>query len=213
MAIDVLSELPTVDRLGHPIYPDYRNMLRLEKLLHEDEKEMPPGLSTLCALQLLYGSDIPNDIDAAISELMWFYMGGVEEDTPANGLTKEPIFDFEEDAPFIHAGFLSSYNIRLADTSVRMHWWEFLALFIALPANTRIVERMCDRAVDTSKLKGEAKREAEKRKQALRIKKKRKKVTAGNKKPIAVLEQETKDRVAQRFKEAEAARKAAQKEG
>lgn len=119
-------------------------------------------------LQLFYGEDIPKDIEAAAKELLWFYYRG-EEPEPAKGKITR-LFDFEEDAPFIMAAFHSSYDIDLTDEDAHIHWWQFMALFIALPENTQMMKRMCDRNLDTSKMKGEQRRYYDARKQAVALK-------------------------------------------
>lgn len=48
--------------------------------------------------------------------------------------------DFLQDAPYIYAGFRQAYGIDLYDEQGKLHWLKFLALFRALPENTRIME-------------------------------------------------------------------------
>lgn len=48
--------------------------------------------------------------------------------------------DFLQDAPYIYAGFHQAYGIDLYDEQGKLHWLKFLALFRALPENTRIME-------------------------------------------------------------------------
>lgn len=48
-------------------------------------------------------------------------------------------FDFEQDAKYIYAAFRQAYGINLFEEQGRLHWWEFIALFSALPEDARII--------------------------------------------------------------------------
>ena len=50
--------------------------------------------------------------------------------------SKLPVFDFEQDAEYIVAGFQQAYNINLMKTV--LPWCEFLALMKGLPDSTRM---------------------------------------------------------------------------
>jgi len=55
-------------------------------------------------------------------------------------------FDFDQDAPYIYAGFKQAYGIDLYEERGKLHWWKFMSLFAGLPENTRIREIMSIRA-------------------------------------------------------------------
>lgn len=167
MSIIFPGGLPCTDRLGNEIYTDFRNMLRLESVI--DDPEMSESEKAYYSLSLLYGEDIP-DIQDALNELLWFYHCG---EIPADTGLGVQLYDFEEDARYLYSGFLSAYRINLADGTLHLHWWEFISLFISLPEDTQMSKRMCDRAIDTSKLQGEQKEYYEQRKKAVALSKKR----------------------------------------
>ena len=54
------------------------------------------------------------------------------------------IVDFSADAPYIYASFLQAYNLDLM--SAKLHFWQFKALFLSLPSNTKMSEIMQARA-------------------------------------------------------------------
>lgn len=167
MNIPIYEGLPYHDRFGTPIYPDFRNMLRVESILKDES--IGNTEKTFACLSLLYGS-IPKNLDVAFNELLWFLFCGEEPRKAGKGKSNTPIYDYFEDAPYIFAGFLSSYGIDLSNKDTHLHWWAFMALFIALPENTQMMRIMCDRNVDTSKMKGETKRYYEARKKAVALK-------------------------------------------
>lgn len=198
MSILTLGGLPETDRLGNPIYPSFRNMIRLEELYADEE--LTDYERVLGGIQLLYGPEIPCGIEDAANELIWFYYcGKPPESTGRGGRRGARIYDFEEDADCIYSAFLSAYGIDLVSTS--LHWWEFMALFTTLPENTQMAQRMYYRGLDTSKLKGSWKKECEVRKKAFALKRKTNPVVRGLSREE--IDRRTKERVDRRFKEAE----------
>lgn len=164
--MSLFAGLPYQDRLGNDIYTDFRNMLRLESVL--DNPEWSENEKALACLKLLYGDDIPKDIEAAYGELLWFYHRGQPPEKPKGRIKK--LFDFEEDATYIIGAFLAEYRLDLTDEDLYLHWWQFMTLFIALPDDTPMVKRMCDRNVDLSKLKGEMRQHYAERQKAVALK-------------------------------------------
>ena len=72
------------------------------------------------------------------------------------GDDKEKQFDFEQDAEYIYASFLQAYGIDLferldLDGQKPLHWCEFMALFKALPENTRMSQIISIRAQEIPK--------------------------------------------------------------
>ena len=168
--MSLLTGLPYKDRLGNDIYPDFRNMLQIERIA--ENPNMDGIEKTIASLKMFYGDDIPGDTTAAFMELLWFYYRG--EDMPKGRKKIVRLFDFDEDSPYIIAAFLSSYAVDLTNADYHLHWWQFMNLFVALPDDTQMMKRMCDRNLDTSKMKGEQRRYYEARKKAVALKGKRK---------------------------------------
>ena len=59
---------------------------------------------------------------------------------------RAPIFDFEQDAGYIYASFLSDYGLDLYEQQGRLHWWAIVQLFRGLSDGTKIVQVMQIRA-------------------------------------------------------------------
>ncbi len=55
-------------------------------------------------------------------------------------------FDFMQDSGRIYAAFVQSYGIDLFKMQGKMHWWQFIQLFNALPDNTRMAQVISIRA-------------------------------------------------------------------
>ena len=70
--------------------------------------------------------------------------------------------DFAVDGPLIWAAFWQAYGIDLHDTSLTLHWWEFMALLRALPETCRICTIIDYRTRDLSDLPEETRKQYEK---------------------------------------------------
>lgn len=149
----LIDELPcSVEVCGRPIpiNTDYRTGILFEQLmadlsLTDDEK--------LTEVLLLYFGDgiLPlisscgaDAVGQAINAVRWFYScgretepAGADEDDAETGEEsgKDPPFSYEHDAGYIYAAFVEAYHIDL--TEKRLHWWQFRALFLALPESTQ----------------------------------------------------------------------------
>ncbi len=139
---------------GAPIYADFRNMIRFDIALNDEDlresEKMQIGL-----IQLFEESHLPNE---PIKKLLWFYSAGKSESLKSakkqNKSTKKTrLYDFEQDADYIFAGFLQTYNINLATVNF-LHWWEFLPLLAALPQTTTMGQIMMYRTANIEKIKG-----------------------------------------------------------
>jgi hypothetical protein len=190
----ITDGLAYTDRLGNDLYTDFRNMLRVDELFYnEDQQDV-----CFAALRLLYGDfeGADGDAEALIHELQWFYSGGVEA-SDTGPKRHEDVIDFEQDADYIYADFLTAYGIDLTDENMSLHWWQFVALLRALPESTSMAKRMYYRSVDLSELKGKEKSRIAGIKKEIAIRKKRKMaLTAAEK------EQQYKERVRRRVAEA-----------
>lgn len=184
---------------GIPISADFRNMIQVDAILHDsDTNEVE---KTAAALYQLY-PEIPKDIPAAIEGLVWFYTRGNDKDTGENKAANKAAkkaFSFEQDANLIYAAFYATYGISLTTVEF-LHWWEFMALFEGLPEDTLIQRVIYWRTVDVADLPKHEKKHVQKMRKLFALK--------GVEKPtmnVEELNQQTKDRVARRFAEAQAA--------
>lgn len=200
MSILLLDGLPE-EYQGIPISADYRNMIQVDLILHE------PGTSetekTIAALYQLY-PDLPSDIHKAVDGLVWFFTrGGALGDGKDNGIkkTSKKAFDFEQDANLIYAAFYATYGISLTTVEF-LHWWEFMALLEGLPETTLFQRVVYWRTVDVNGLPKHEKKHVLKMRKLFALKEPEKPAL-----DIEELNQRTKNRVARRFAEAEAAMK------
>lgn len=209
MSILTPGGLPEEDRQGHPIYPSLSNMIRLETVM--DDEDLNDTQKLRQGLGLLYGDDIPPDWRQALGELMWFYSGG--EDAAGSGGRAAPsksarLYDFEQDAGCLYAAFRQAYQLDISCDGPNLHWWEFRALFFNLPGDTEMAQRIYYRGVDTRELKGRQRKEAEAKKAAVALKRKR-----PVERTLAQINDGSRGRVRQRFEEAQHALERKQKDG
>lgn len=198
MSILLLDGLPE-DYEGIPISADFRNMIQVDLILHDpDTSEVE---KTITALYQLY-PEIPKDIHKAVEGLAWFYTRG---NAPGDGKDKgakkaaKKAFDFEQDANLIYAAFYATYGMSLTTVDF-LHWWEFMALFEGLPETTLMQRVMYWRTADVAGLPKHEKNHVLKMRKVFALKEVEKPVM-----DIETLNQQTKDRVARRFAEAQAA--------
>lgn len=198
MSILLLDGLPE-EYEGIPISADFRNMIQVDLILHDPE--MSDVEKTAAALYQLY-PEIPRDTYKAVEGLVWFYgRGNASGDGKDKGGKKAPkkAFDFEQDANLIFAAFYATYGISLTTVDF-LHWWEFMALFEGLPETTLMQRVIYWRTVDVAGLPKHEKNHVLKMRKTFALKEQEKPVLN-----IEELNQQTKDRVARRFAEAQAA--------
>lgn len=184
---------------GIPISADFRNMIQVDLILHDTE--ISETEKTIAALRQLY-PEVPKDAHKAVEGLVWFFTRGNPptggKDTSAKKAAKKA-FSFEQDANLIYAAFYATYGISLTTVDF-LHWWEFMALFEGLPETTLMQRVIYWRTVDLAGLPKHEKSHVQKMRKAFALKEQEK--PALN---IEELNQQTKDRVARRFAEAQAA--------
>lgn len=198
MSLLLLDGLPE-EYEGIPISADFRNMIQVDLILHDPD--MSEVEKTTAALYQLY-PEIPGDIRKAVEGLVWFYArGNAAGDGKDKTVKKTPkkAFDFEQDANLIYAAFYATYGISLTTVEF-LHWWEFMALFEGLPETTLMQRVIYWRTADVAGLPKHEKNHVLKMRKTFALKEQEK--PALN---IEELNQRTKDRVARRFAEAQAA--------
>lgn len=190
MSILFPDGLPTTDRFGNEIYTDYRNMIRLEGIYDDDD--LTDVEKVIHSLGLLYG-EIPEglSLEDAVGELRWFYTRGESGEESGQGSNKK-LYDFDEDGDCIFTAFLTAYGIDLTKEE-NLHWWKFVALMGNIPKETLLAEKIYYRGLDTSKFKGQQKKEAEKYKRIYALKKQKQTV----KKRLKSLKQRLEERQAE----------------
>lgn len=146
LLIDGLPESVEIGGQTVKIETGFRTGILFEEMIRDvsmsDTEKIQTALGLYFPGVYFDGADV---IQEAVDRLFWFYrcgeelpeMTGSEEDTEEEGTTDAP-FSYEYDADYIYAAFLQAYKIDLARHS--LHWWQFRALFRALPEDTQIMK-------------------------------------------------------------------------
>lgn len=159
--LDSLPETVEVDGREFFIDTDFRTCIIFEKVLTEKKNDADMVQDILA---LFYPEEIPPNHEKAIGEIVQLYRCGDDAKKTSqkkNGeisLKPKLIYDYEYDAPYIYAAFLSQYGIDL-NAIEYLHWWKFQAMFRGLESHTKIVEIMGYRAADIRKIKNKSERE------------------------------------------------------
>lgn len=150
----LLDELPDITPSGYEIDTDFRNAIKFELLMQDNNisKENKIKLT----LNLFY-YEIPKDYIGAINDVLWFYNGEDNKVVSSNKKientqTPKQIYSFDYDSEYIFSAFLDQYGIDLNDIEY-LHWWKFKALFKSLREENQFVKIMGYRSVDLSKIK------------------------------------------------------------
>lgn len=162
LLIDTLPEEIIVNGVAYPINTDFRIGIMFDQMLCDPKLTDEEKIAL--ALQMYFKESIPQDIDSALPELLYFYRCGVPPprkrkviDDEAPPRPSARVLDYDYDAPLIYAAFLSQYGIDLQDV-VELHWWKFSAMLKGLNDNEEISKIMSYRAVDLSSIKNKEER-------------------------------------------------------
>lgn len=147
----ILDKTNDITPNGFLIRDDFRESIKFELLMQDNKLDD----KTKVALALkLYYPEIPNKIEKAIEDMLWFYQCGKETKTgrkERNNNTKQ-IYSYEFDDEMIYSAFMYQYGIDINSIEY-LHWWKFKAMFEGLNKENKIVEIMGYRAMDLSKIK------------------------------------------------------------
>lgn len=142
---------------GHyyAINTDFRTWLKFSELV--SDKRIPPFKKAERIIELCYKDRLPDSFDDAMTALMEFYAPkAAAKKCGRSGKKEARVFSFSEDADLIYAAFLSEYGIDLCRTE--LHWWQFRALFSALPQDCRLMQVVGFRSTDPGEIKDSKKR-------------------------------------------------------
>jgi hypothetical protein len=130
--VDALPESVTVNGRDYAINTDFRVGLNI--ILAYEDSELTPTEKALVLLELLY-PEKPENLIEAVKEGVRFLDGtlesnnrGTEEGSPVR------LYSFQKDANYIFSAFQQTHGIDL--TKTKLHWWQFLALFMDLGSET-----------------------------------------------------------------------------
>lgn len=134
---DYLHEID-VDGRKVRVWPSFDVVIQIIDL--QKNKALTIEDYVLTAAELLTGKSYPLHTAAAIVTETMEKLGGSEKKA------KEALFSFSQDAFLIYAAFRQAYGIDLYAERGKMHFTEFVALFSALPEDTRLSKVMSVRA-------------------------------------------------------------------
>ena len=131
--LDDLPEAVEVNGVEYAVNSDFRTGLAC--ILDMESSELTDEEKCILLLRRIYGETIPEDGETAIKLAVKFLDGGKEppeEENPFADNTR--LYSFEKDSALIYAAFQQTHGIDLQ--KVDLHWWQFLALFQDLGADT-----------------------------------------------------------------------------
>lgn len=145
LLIDGLPDSVEIGGQTVEISTDFRTGILFEEALRDVTLSDVDKINTAMALYYR-GKVFPLvDVPEALDRLLWFYRCGEDPEETAGsdedeegGRSIEPSFSYEYDAEYIYAAFLQVYKIDLARQT--LHWWQFRALFKALPEDTQMMK-------------------------------------------------------------------------
>lgn len=128
--------------LDREIDTGFRKWLRFAVMM-DSPALMPQEKYTLALLNTL--GEVPTEDARYFAAIMDFYVCG---EPPRGEPAKERLLDWQADSAAIWADFRICAGIDL--DRMELHWWEFMALFRALPESASIKQTMALRAMDLS---------------------------------------------------------------
>lgn len=131
--LDDLPEAIEVNGVEYAVNFDFRTGLAC--ILDMESSELTDEEKCILLLKRIYGDVIPEDGETAIKLAVKFLDGGKEPPEEENPFAdNKRLYSFEKDSALIYAAFQQTHGIDLQ--KVDLHWWQFLALFQDLGADT-----------------------------------------------------------------------------
>lgn len=165
----LFEELPDAVEVSGKFYKiatDFRDWIAFFDMMADTELDRKQKMLTALAW---FSDEIPNEIVGAYNALTDFASCSgtkrMPENSEKNSSQNVPTLSWLYDSAYVLGAFRQVYGIDLIRTEY-MHWWEFSALFKALPDDTPIKKRIAYRQIKISDIK-----DKEHRKQILKIKK------------------------------------------
>lgn len=127
---DVLPTQVLIDGQLYDLNTDFKTAIRI--IQDFEDEELTVYEKNYLMIRRLY-LVVPENTDEAVRLALRFLDGG---ETPAGDDENAPLllYSFSKDANLIYAAFRQTHGIDLQ--SAKMHWWQFLALFMDLGAET-----------------------------------------------------------------------------
>lgn len=131
--LDDLPEAVEVNGAEYAVNFDFRTGLAC--ILDMESSELTDEEKCILLLRRIYGETIPDDVEVALKLAVKFLDGGKEPPEEENPFAdNKRLYSFEKDSALIYAAFQQTHGIDLQ--KVDLHWWQFLALFQDLGADT-----------------------------------------------------------------------------
>jgi len=127
---DVLPDAVEIDGREYPVDTDFRAALRA--IAAFEDNDLANLEKQMIVLANLYPQGAPENVKAAIEKAALYLNGGEENDPDEDAGPR--LYSFTKDARMIFAAFRQTHGIDLQ--TARLHWWEFLALFMDLGQDT-----------------------------------------------------------------------------
>lgn len=165
----LFEELPDAIEVSGKFYKiatDFRDWIAFFDMMADTELDQKQKMLTALAW---FTDEIPQNIVGAYNALTDFASCSgtkrTSENSGKNNSPSVPTLSWLYDSAYVLGAFRQVYGIDLIRIEY-MHWWEFSALFEALPEDTPIKKRIAYRQIKISDIK-----DKERRKQVLKIKK------------------------------------------
>ena len=130
--IDDLPEAIEVDGVAYPLNTDFRSGIQC--ILDFEDQDITDDEKAVLLLRRLYKGAMPDNVNEAVRLGIKFLDGGKEADGENPFGERHRLYSFEKDASLIYAAFQQTHGIDLQKAD--LHWWQFLALFMDLGAET-----------------------------------------------------------------------------
>ena len=166
----LFEELPDAVEVSGKFYKivtDFRDWIAFFDMMSDTELDQKQKMLTALSW---FPDKIPENLTEAFNALTDFASCSGMKKSPENqdknnSNSGVPTLSWLYDSAYVLGAFRQVYNIDLIHVEY-MHWWEFSALFEALPEDTPIKKRIAYRQIRLSDIK-----DKERRKQILKIKK------------------------------------------
>lgn len=145
--MSLLTERPPVSLCGVAVRTDFRDIIKLQELLANED--IPHIVRLSAALELFY-TEMVADVQLAWDEMLGFLQAGTSRTVGSSSDGKKVVrlYDFEQDGDLIWAAFLAQYGVDLCEVEY-LHWWKFVAMFRNLDEGQQISRIMGWRGADT----------------------------------------------------------------
>lgn len=153
---DEFPDSLVIESISYPIATDFRNWVAFFDMIADNT--LTKKDKVLASLNW-YVDKIPNNLEQAYNGLISFARADDLNPKLNKISTKiqnnKQILSYLHDSPYILGAFLQTYGINLRNIDY-MHWYEFRALFDALPEDTPLKKRMGYRVINVSSIKDKA---------------------------------------------------------